>query len=87
MPSQNLKQASTADILISHDGPYKFYSENMSHSGFLGITQYLTTHAVPLNIHGHQHMNSHKRHDATDIICVYRCALINLENSTIHEVF
>ena len=84
---QDLKRAPSADILISHDGPYKLYSENLSHSGFLGITEYLNTHAVPINIHGHQHINSRKHHGNADIICIYRCALIELESSTVTHIF
>ena len=83
----DLKQAPAADILISHDGPYQLYHTSMSHSGFQGITDYLTTRNLPLNIHGHQHINSHKRHGATDVICIYRAALIDLTNSTIQNIF
>ena len=72
-----LKNTEKVDILVSHDGPYQLYNSNNSHCGFIGITKYLRKNKIPLNIHGHHHINSKKKIRKTKVICVYRCCLIS----------
>ncbi len=74
-----LKKCEMADILVSHDSPYKLYSKanDMAHCGLKGITKYLKKNKIYLNIHGHHHINTQfKLGNGTNIIGVYRCAII-----------
>lgn len=74
-----LKKCEIADILVSHDSPYQLYSKanNKAHCGLKGITKYLKKNKVYLNIHGHHHINTAlKLNSGTNVIGVYRCALI-----------
>ena len=74
-----LKKCGMTDILVSHDSPYELYSKanDKAHCGLKGITKYLKKNKVYLNIHGHHHINtSLKLDNGTNVIGVYRCALI-----------
>lgn len=74
-----LKECEMADILVSHDSPYQLYSKvnDKAHCGLKGITKYLKKNKVYLNIHGHHHINTDlKLSNGTNIIGVYRCAMI-----------
>lgn len=74
-----LKKCDKSDILVSHDSAYKLYSKanDKAHCGLKGITKYLKKNKVYLNIHGHHHINTQFELDnGTNIIGVYRCALI-----------
>ena len=74
-----LKKCGMADILVSHDSPYELYSKanDKAHCGLKGITKYLKKNKVYLNIHGHHHINtSLKLDNGTNVIGVYRCAVI-----------
>jgi len=69
----------TADILISHDSPkYAFGEHNLAHSGLQGVTDYCFNNSVPLNIHGHHHVNKHNvLENGTLSICCHKCILLN----------
>ncbi len=74
-----LKKCGKADILASHDSPYELYSKanDKAHCGLRGITKYLKKNKVYLNIHGHHHINTDlKLSNGTNVIGVYRCAMI-----------
>ena len=74
-----LKKCGIADILVSHDSPYQLYSKanDKAHCGLKGITKYLKKNRIYLNIHGHHHINTHlKLNNGTNVIGVYRCAII-----------
>ena len=85
-----LKKCEKADILVSHDAPYQLYckSNDMAHCGLKGITKYLNKHRVFLNIHGHHHINTQlKLKNITNIIGVYRCALIRIPDLEKNIIF
>lgn len=73
-----LKNCDKADVLISHDCPYELYSKStdQAHCGLKGISEYLKKNRVYLNIHGHQHINSTRKLRKTNVIGIYRCAII-----------
>lgn len=74
-----LRKCDIADILVSHDSPYKLYSKanDKAHCGLKGITKYLKKNKIYLNIHGHHHINTDLTlSNGTNIIGVYRCAVI-----------
>lgn len=76
-----LKKCEQADILVSHDAPFELYckSNDMAHCGLKGITKYLKKNKVFLNIHGHHHINTQlSLNKVTNVIGVYRCAIISL---------
>lgn len=69
----------TADILLSHSGPYYKYNKNVVHNGLQGITYYLYKNHVPYNIHGHLHINENKTLlNGTNDISVFVINLIEL---------
>lgn len=51
------KKIAKSDIFISHDSPKKLYEKRGAKSGLIGITSYIVKNKVPLNIHGHHHIN------------------------------
>ena len=69
-------QLPKADVLISHDGPFRDDAKT-SHSGIRGITEYLRDYHVPLHIHGHLHRNMTEKIGETTSICVFRAAIID----------
>ena len=74
-----LRKCDIADILVSHDSPYQLYSKanDPAHCGLKGITKYLKKNKIYLNIHGHHHINTKLTlSNGTNVIGVYRCALI-----------
>ncbi len=85
-----LKKCEKADILVSHDSVYKLYakSNDKAHCGLKGITKYIKKNKVYLNIHGHHHINKElKLKNGTNIIGVYRCALIEFPCLKIKSIF
>lgn len=83
-----LKNSPKADILVSHDAPYYLYSKNMAHCGLKGISKYLLKNKVPINIHGHHHINSVlKFKNGTTVIGVYRCAILDIKNKKRKLIF
>ena len=71
-----------ADILLTHDSPYKLYSsgKDLAHCGLKAISKYIKKYKPKFNIHGHQHINSTKiLKSGTNIICIYRASIINTE--------
>lgn len=74
----------SADILISHDCPKHLHddlhgADDFAHSGLQGVTDYCVNYNVPLNLHGHHHVNSHKMLDSGTVsICCHKVVLINI---------
>jgi len=82
------KKLEKADVLISHDSPYKLYNKDNAHCGLKGITKYLYKNNIKLNIHGHQHINSTiTLKNGTTVICVYRSAIIDLRTNEAEILF
>ena len=44
-----------ADILISHDAPYKLFGADTAHQGLKGISKYIAKNKPQLNLCGHYH--------------------------------
>lgn len=85
-----LKDCDKADILVSHDSPYQLYckANDLAHCGLKGITKYLIKNNVFLNIHGHHHINTELQlKNGTNVIGVYRCALIKIPNLQKNIIF
>jgi uncharacterized protein len=85
-----LKKCDKADILVSHDSPYELYStgKDKAHCGLKGISKYLKKNNVYLNIHGHQHINKEsKLSNGTNVIGVYRCAIIQFPSLNKEVIF
>ena len=76
-----LMNKESADILISHDGPFDDNMiNNPAHQGLFGITYYLYKNKVKYNIHGHLH-NDYKKVLANGTIerCLYGINYIELQ--------
>lgn len=66
------------EILLSHDSPKYYHGKDFAHSGLRGITKYLKDNQVPLNIHGHHHVNEAKTlENGTLSMCVHKCTMID----------
>lgn len=76
---QILSNVESADILITHDRPYIKDNNDTVHDGLKGITQYIYTNHVPINIHGHLHENSVEYlKNGTKVIGIYGAEIINI---------
>lgn len=71
----------SADILISHDGPFNDNMiNNSAHQGLFGITYYLFKNKVKYNIHGHLHDQYEKvLSNGTIEKCFYGINYVELE--------
>lgn len=49
------KMIPKADILITHDSPYKFFGNDEAHKGLKGISKYISNNKPKLNLCGHYH--------------------------------
>lgn len=76
-----------ADILISHDSMYHLFNKDKSHSGLLGINLYNLKNRVKLNICGHHHALTVKKHFGITTVCVFRCAIITFPDISVETVF
>ncbi len=66
-----------ADILISHDAPYKFFGKDTAHQGFKGISKYISKNKPKLNLCGHYHdENLCGVYRKCKVQCVYRFKII-----------
>lgn len=76
--SQIAEAMSTADILISHDSPKNLHGEwDFVHSGLQGVTDYCKKYNVPLNLHGHHHVNEKNvLSNGTLSVCCYKVRLL-----------
>ena len=75
----------SADILISHDSPkYLHGDRDFAHSGLRGITHFCEKWNVPLNIHGHHHVDLHNvlPNGTTSV----GCYMSNIVEATPHYV-
>lgn len=66
-----------ADVLVSHEGPYRLYSKEPAHCGFLGITNYIKRYRPKYVIHGHYHIEKITKKgffDSSRVVCTYRVA-------------
>ena len=86
---QIAEQAEKADILVSHDAPYKQFTsdEYDPHVGLEGISCYINTHYPKLHIHGHIHRNQKYNKNETKCISVYRCALVDYPSGKTKIIF
>lgn len=76
-----------ADILLSHESPWRMMAERSSHSGFQAITDYVASEKPALHIFGHHHWPEEKWRNGTKHICVFRCALISYPGGQVEQVF
>lgn len=76
-----------ADVLITHESPYRLISKNPAHEGFKGITNYITEHKPVLHIFGHQHTAFEGRLEDTTELCIFRCALVDICPFKVTPVF
>lgn len=83
---QFMQRLPQADVLISHDSPYKLYGRKPTHIGLKGITKYLKKNRVRLNIHGHQHVNRVGKVRKTIVIGVYRAAIIDVGSGAVEQI-
>lgn len=75
------KQLSYADILISHDSAYGLHGQRTdeAHCGLKGITRYLKKFKPHFHIYGHHHENTVQVYKKTIAVCVFGCAVIEIE--------
>ena len=67
-----------ADILISHDSPYKFFGTDTAHQGLKGISQYISKNKPKLNLCGHYHdENLSGVYRRCEIQCVYQFMIVD----------
>lgn len=77
-----------ADILISHDTAYHAMKRlDSAHCGLKGISKYIAKNKPTLNIFGHYHENFHGKFKRTELLCVYRCALVTFPENTAEIIF
>lgn len=79
-----LNKMPKSDILISHEGPYLLYGNELSHCGLQGITNYINKNKPLLNIHGHYHKNIKTEINNTTVVSVYGIVRINTDTMEIN---
>lgn len=68
-----------ADILITHDRAFTIESNDITHDGLKGITQYIYKNNIPLHIHGHIHEAKREMlKNGTISISLYKAKLLQL---------
>lgn len=74
------KGIETADILISHDCAFGLYGSksDKAHCGLKGISKYIKRNSPLFNIHGRYHRNEIRQYKHTLSICVYGCAILDI---------
>lgn len=72
------KTLNKTDILLSHEAPYHLLSENQTHCGFQAITDFILKNQPKLHIFGHHHTREEKILGNTKEICIYQCAIIQI---------
>ena len=76
------------DILISHDTAYHAMKRlDNAHCGLKGISRYISKHKPRLSVFGHYHENKLLKYKGSDLICVYRCAIISFPEKIIEWIF
>ena len=69
-----------ADILISHDAPYKFFGKDTAHQGLKGISKYISKNKPKLNLCGHYHNEKLRgTYRKCKIQCIYQFKIIQYE--------
>jgi len=76
-----------AEILISHESPYRMLNHDQAHEGFMGITQYIRKHNPALHLFGHHHIRHQEIVNGTLEVCVFHAALVRTENMDVQELF
>ena len=66
-------------ILLTHDGPYHLFRDDVPHEGFRGIDRYLKKKQPSLLLYGHQHVFDIREIYGTKTACIYRCAMVRTE--------
>lgn len=74
------------DILVSHESPWNLLATNTPHAGFRAISEFLERTNAPLHIFGHHHENWTGIYEATQEICVYKCALVRTAPVSVKEI-
>lgn len=66
-----------ADILISHDAPYRFFGNDIAHQGLKGISKYISKNKPQLNLCGRYHdENLSGVYRKCKVQCVYRFKIV-----------
>lgn len=66
-----------ANILISHDAPYKFFGTDTAHQGLKGISKYIAKNNPQLNLCGHYHNeNLRGAYRKCTVQCVYHFKIV-----------
>lgn len=76
-----LGYAPKADVLISHNSPFGIHDnqENIAHTGYKGIVEYMDRVKPKLCLHGHQHVNEITELDnGTLVVGVYGARILDL---------
>ena len=73
------------NILLTHEGPYHMFRQDVPHEGFAGIDEYLKEKKPSLHLFGHQHVRASGKIYETQYVCVYRCSLITVIDGKVIE--
>lgn len=77
----------SADVLLSHDGPFHLYGTRRHHCGMKGITNYIQDKKPLFNFHGHYHINRLQQIARTTVVCHYKCAIYDFETHQKTKIF
>lgn len=78
-----VKSIPYADILISHDCPYKLFGKIVTHNGLKGISRYISKHRPQMNLCGHYHESMKGIYKKCRVECVYRFENIVFSSSAL----
>lgn len=74
-----------ADILISHDSPYKLFGKDTAHQGLKGISAYISKNKPKINLCGHYHDKSLKSiYRKCEVQCVFRFSVIQVKKGNLY---
>lgn len=73
---QAAKTIPAADILISHDCPYKMFGKDIAHEGLIGISNYIAKYKPYLNLCGHYHESMQSKFKNCKVECIYRFRIV-----------
>lgn len=85
--SNMLDKISAKDILMSHNSPYGVHDkEDLAHSGYIGVSEYIKNNKPKCCIHGHQHKNIITEYEGVMVIGVYGGVILDVDTMDIEYV-
>lgn len=79
-----IKQCPAADILISHDGPYKLFGNDVTHLGLQGLSRYISKKKPRYHFCGHYHRNMTAVFHKCHVQCIYGFQILTIPDKEMH---